>query len=37
MRRTRVNKQKQAKSFSRRVGRTHPNNLRMPMRGGWRL
>lgn len=37
MHRSRVNKHRSARRFSHQVGRTHPKNLRMPMRGGWRL
>lgn len=37
MRRSSVNKRQSARKFSRAVSRTHPKNLRMPMRGGYRL
>lgn len=37
MKRYRVNKRSSARSFRRKVGRTKGANLRMPMRGGWRM
>lgn len=32
-----VNKRSSAKNFRRQSGRTNINNLKTPMRGGWRL
>lgn len=37
MRRMRTNKRKSARSFRRNVSKTKAANMRMPMRGGWRL
>jgi len=37
MRRNHVNKRQSARKFNHQTSRTHPKNVRMPMRGGWRL
>lgn len=37
MKRYGVNKGRSARKFRRSVGRTKHANMRMPMRGGWRM